>query len=106
MDANLLKFSKNLRKLRKNRKFTLEKLAEKVGVSPNHLSKLESSGTYPSFKLISKLSSALNVKMQDLFNFDEIEDIDFIRKYLEEMIKKSDSKHLNMLYKINNSIIN
>ena len=63
-----MKFSDNLKKMRKKSKFTQEELAEKVCVSRQSVSKWECSEAYPEMKNILKLCEIFNCKLNDLVN--------------------------------------
>ena len=71
MDKKLLLFGKRIAKLRARKNITQEKLAELIGYSPNHISKLESARTNPSFDLIIKIAEALNVEVKELFDYEK-----------------------------------
>ncbi len=92
--------------LREKKGLTQEKLAELVGRSTNHISKIETAGTNPSFDLIVRLAHALNVDLKDLFNFDSLNDINFIKEEFKNYIEKPDENHLKLLYKIHKDLIN
>ena len=76
----------NIKKYRKNADMTQEELAERVGISSKHLSRIEIGSTFPSSTLIEKLCSTLNVSPAGLFysagvkkiDSDEIGDIEQI----------------------------
>ncbi len=99
-------FAARLAYLREKRGYTQEKLAEMVGRSTNHISKIETAGANPSFELIVMLSNALNVEIKELFNFDSLEDITYIKSKFKEYLKKPDESHLKILYKIHKDLIN
>ena len=105
MNKDLMLFAKRLKQIRKQRHLTLEKFAELVEISPNHISKLESARTFPSFQLISRIANALNIDMKELFNFDSDKDTEYIKNEFVQMIKYSDPKYLNTLYKIHQDLI-
>ena len=67
MDKILYLFGKKLRTIRKKRGLTLEKLSELANITPNHLKKIESARTSPSFKSMVNLANALDIKIKDLF---------------------------------------
>ncbi|MGM7719391.1 helix-turn-helix transcriptional regulator [Metabacillus sp. Hm71] len=54
-------------KVRKERKWTQEELAEKAGISRAYLANIENGKHNPSLRVASKLSSLLNMSMNDLF---------------------------------------
>lgn len=106
MMSDIELFAKRLKILRKKRKLTLEKLAELVEVSTNHISKLEAANANPSFILITRLAKALNVELKELFNFDDLQDPDYIRDEFEKLLNFSNDEHIQLLYKIHKDLIN
>ena len=62
---------KNIKKYRKAKKLTQQKLAEKTGIGLNFLGKIEVAYAKPSFETIIKLSQALEISLKDLFDFEE-----------------------------------
>lgn len=62
---------KNLKKYRLDCGMTQEILAEKIGIHPTYVGKLESGKNNPSVKLLFKVSRALGVKLSDIFDFDK-----------------------------------
>lgn len=79
-----MKFGENLYKLRKNAKMSQEKLAEKMEVTRQSVSKWENGESYPEMEKIMKLCSIFHCKINDLVHEDMI-DIDS----LDEDIKMS-----------------
>lgn len=65
-----LRFGKRMRKFRRNKDLTQEKLAELVGVSVDFISLIERGLSSPSFETIQKLSEILEVKYQEFFAED------------------------------------
>lgn len=95
-----------LKQLRKSRGFTQEKLAELIGRDTKHISKLEIAGSYPSIETLERIAVALDVEIKEFFDFDSLKDVNFIKEEFKKMINFSDDKHLQLLYKIHNDIIN
>ncbi len=54
-------FGKNIKRKRKSLGMSQYKLAERLDISPNHLSSLETGKTKPSFDLLCKLCAELDV---------------------------------------------
>lgn len=79
-----MKFGKNLYNLRKSAKMSQEKLAEKMDVSRQSVSKWENGESYPEMEKIMKLCNIFHCKINDLVHEDMI-DIDS----LDEDIKMS-----------------
>lgn len=99
------KFADNLRKLRKSRNLTQEKLAELVDVDFRYISFIENARNFPSAELIEKLAKALEVDYSTMFTFEE----DITRKELEanllKTIKYLSDKNLKILHKFAEDLI-
>ncbi len=67
----LAKLGLNLKKYRLEKGLTQENLAEKVGIHPTYVGKLESGKNNPSTKMLYKITRALGIKFPDLFDFDK-----------------------------------
>ncbi len=59
-------FGKKLRELRKSRRLTQQKLADKLGVSEAMISKYEGNLAYPQFDTLRSLTAILNVSLDEL----------------------------------------
>lgn len=59
--------------LRRLAEMTQEQLAERVGVSPETISRLERGAAVPSLARIEEIAGALGVELPDLFRFRERE---------------------------------
>lgn len=55
-----------IRKIRKARGLSQEKLAEKVGISTTHMSHIETANTKMSLSIFAKIASALEVQADEL----------------------------------------
>ena len=79
-----MKFGENLYNLRKKQKMSQEKLAEKIGVSRQSVSKWENGSAYPEMNRILELCKIFHCQLNDLVN-DNIVDLDS----LDEEVKMS-----------------
>lgn len=93
--SNLMKFGENLQNLRKSKKMSQEKLAEKVQVSRQSISKWERGESYPTMNNIMVLCDIFHCKLNDLVheNLTDINSLDeeikmSIVKFKEEKQKK------------------
>ncbi|MDR2729830.1 MAG: helix-turn-helix domain-containing protein [Treponema sp.] len=59
-------FAENLRKIRRKRGLTQEKLAEKAGMSLQYLALLELSRKFPSGEMLERLATALDIETYEL----------------------------------------
>ena len=65
-------FSKNLSRLRKERKLTQEKLAEALGVSFQAVSKWETAQSYPDIELLPRLAGLLATDIDSLLGYTPV----------------------------------
>lgn len=63
------KFGQRVRKLRKQRGLTQEKLAELTRIDYSYLNLIENGKRNPSLKVIAKLARVLDVRLDDLVRF-------------------------------------
>ena len=62
----------NIKKFRKARGLSQEKLSEMIGIQPRQMSKLETGVHFPSEKTLEAICVTLDVTPKELFNFDFI----------------------------------
>lgn len=62
----------NIKKYRKLKGLSQNKLAELLGISREHLAKIETSKRCISLKLLFKLSDVLDIKLEQLFSFKDL----------------------------------
>lgn len=70
MNAKIL-LGKNLKKYRKLLNLTQEEQAEKAGIYPTYVGKLETGKNKPSVKMLFRLSRAMKIKLSNIFAFDK-----------------------------------
>lgn len=91
-----MKFGDNLRNLRKLKKISQEKLAEKIGVTRQSVSKWECGEAYPEMDNILKLCDIFHCKINDLVHEDMI-DIDSLDEDVKmSIVKFKKEKQRNM----------
>lgn len=95
-------FRKNLQTVRKFNHLSQEKLATKIGVSRQSVSKWENGETYPTTANIIAICSVLHCKVTDLIDTSSEESKNFTAKTRQEIIAltKKDYKHLQKISKI------
>lgn len=64
-----IKLGKNIKRIRRNKNLTQEKLAEMVKVTSKYIQYIESGKRSPSLKSLYKIAKALNVQVKDLMPF-------------------------------------
>ena len=91
-----MKFGENLYNLRKKQKISQEKLAEKIGVSRQSVSKWENGTAYPEMNRIFELCKIFHCKLNDLVN-DNILDFDSLDKEVKMSVVKFNKEKQNKL---------
>jgi transcriptional regulator with XRE-family HTH domain len=61
-----------VREIRKTRGLSQERLAEKVGVDPKQISRIEGGKSAPSFETLEAIAIHLQVEMKDLLDFQHL----------------------------------
>lgn len=91
-----------IQKIRKQKKYTQEHLAELIGIEVPSLSNIETGKYAPSIETLQKLSEVLQVKPWEFYYFNELTD----NEMKQELIKALDSnqKLLKILYNFYKSI--
>ena len=105
MNDYKVKFGKRLQEIRKMRRFTQLMLAEKVEVDAKYISRIESGIFSPSFEIITKFASALDVQPELLFKFSESESKEDSIKGINQKLEKTDLASLKMISKLIEDVI-
>ena len=98
-----MKFGENLYTLRKKQKITQEKLAEKIGVSRQSVSKWENGTAYPEMNRIFELCKIFHCKLNDLVN-ENILDFDSFDKEVKMNVVKFNKDKQNKLKIVSKTI--
>jgi len=64
-------FGKHLKKIREAKGYSQEDLAELVGLEYQTISRIETGYYFTSYENLENIAKALNVKIKDLFDFEE-----------------------------------
>ncbi len=94
------KFGKRVKELRKNKGFTQEQIAERIGIEPPNISKLEKGTHFPLPENIEKIAKALDVKVVDLFDFEHFSNKNILLKEIHTYLEHADEKEIEFLYKM------
>lgn len=91
----------NMKSRRKELNLSQADLAEKIGTSPNYISKIEAERQFPSVQMIEQLASALNFDSLDLFSKETIEKnkLDFVKN---DLLKNVESLIISSFERIQN----
>lgn len=81
-----------VRIIRKARRFTLEQLAERAGISKSVLSKIENGKVSSPISTYSRICSALNVSLADMFSEDNNDDPVVVLKSDRRLLSRNGSQ--------------
>lgn len=91
-----------IKRVRKERGFTQEQLAEMIDIAPRNMSKIEVGASFVSAETLEKLLVALNVTTEELFANDHIKEPKELLAeiYLQLEKIKDDQQRLETVYKM------
>ena len=81
------RFGAHIRSLRKRRKWSLETLGERAGLSPNYCGGIERGERNLTIDNIEKLAGAFGLPVSELFSF-ETEGVDVKKKAVREIVQR------------------
>ena len=87
-----LKFAERLRKYRRDRDMTQEELAQKIGISPQSVSKWERDEGLPDVTMLPKLAGYFGVTIDALLGYDEAAQKEDFDAYFQESRKIYDTQ--------------
>jgi transcriptional regulator with XRE-family HTH domain len=91
-------FGANIKYYRKKQCFSQEQLAEKLGITPKHLSTIETGTTFVSASLLEKFTLQLHVSASALFYSDnEVPHDDNLLGRIDQVINKESKKTSNSI---------
>lgn len=89
-----------IKELRKTRKLSQEELAERIGVEPQHISRLEAGRSFPSLDRLDKIASALDVPLKEFFEFSHLGGAAERLKKIDEMAKGLSEERQRFAYRM------
>lgn len=94
-----------IKELRKKEQMSQEQLAEKIGIDPKHLSRIEVGKGYPSLETLDNLSKVLNVEMKDLFEFQHLDSVDSVADAINSIINTASDKDMQLFLKLLKALV-
>lgn len=86
--------------IRKQKGLTQETLAGKMEVSPKYLSSIERGKENPTLNMLINLADSLEVELEQIFTFIQIEDPKRRKALLESLLKKADDEKIKLALKV------
>lgn len=101
-DVNELKlFGMRMKELRIVKNLSQELLANKAGISPKYMSRIEMGLHFPSFDIIVKLANALQVEVKDFFEFaHEAKNVKDLKEIIRDLLNEADVERLRLAVKV------
>jgi len=93
-----------IKEFRENRRLTQDKLAERVGIDPKHLSRIENGRNYPSLETLEKILSSMDVTYEEIFNFKHLIPKEELITKINKKLVSLDNKKLKFVYNIVNEL--
>ncbi len=99
-------FGMRMKELRTARNLSQEQLAEKSGISPKYMSRIEMGLHFPSFDIITKLATALQVEVKDFFEFaHEAKNTRELKAMISDLLKEVNDEQLRLAVKVLRALV-
>ena len=99
-------FGMRMKELRAARNLSQEQLADKSGISPKYMSRIEMGLHFPSFDIITKLANALQVEVKDFFEFaHEAKNTKELKEMISSLLKEADDERLRLAVKVLRALV-
>ena len=96
---DLLSIGKKIKKLRKEKKISQEKLAEMISMNHRSILRIENSQTVPTLETLCKIAETLEVDIVDFFEQQKILNRDDIIKQINNKLDELTDEELMVFYK-------
>lgn len=92
------KLGLKIKQYRKALNITQESFAEKINLSQRQVSFIEIGKCFPSPETLVNISNILKCSIKELFDFEFIEDLNYIKSELNSMVENYSEDKLKILY--------
>jgi len=94
-----------IKEIRSKRGITQDQLSERMEINPKYLSSIERGKENPTLNTLLKLSESLEVSLDEVFGFVEIEDPDKRKSLIISLLDEANDEQLKLAYRILSAII-
>lgn len=94
-----------IREVRKLRQLSQERLAEKVGVDPKQISRIEGGKSAPSLDTLESIAKNLQVEMKDLLDFQHLRTEERIDDQAQKLLLLMDDKTKRVAIRILHTLV-
>lgn len=91
---------RRIQELRKAKRLSQEKVAEKADISPTYLSRIECGRENPTLDMFIKLANALEVEIWEIFDFGHIVSHKELKGAIQNIARTADEPALRLALKI------
>jgi len=91
---------RRIQELRKAKRLSQEKVAEKADISPTYLSRIECGRENPTLDMFIKLAGALEVEMWEMFDFGHIVSRKELKEAIQRIARSADEPTLRIALKV------
>ena len=103
--TSLIKFGKNIQKIRKSNGYTQEKLAEEIEVSVRYISDIEQDKSKPSYEVLIKICNVFQISLDQVFseylNIKENKSMEYSLAGFDKLSKKDKETIENLIMYFN-----
>ncbi len=97
-------FGARIKEIRESRSLNQEQLAELLNIESRHLSRIETGKCFTTIENIQKIATALNVDIQQLFNFEHKNNREYLILKINEYLNNAPKEKLELSYKLIKSL--
>ncbi|MEW6682526.1 MAG: helix-turn-helix transcriptional regulator [Nitrospirota bacterium] len=89
-----------IKELRKRRGWTQDQVAERTGIDPKHLSRLEVGAGFPSLDTLERLARVLRVDLKDFFEYAHQDHPHTLRAVAVTFVNDATDEQLRLIVKL------
>jgi len=100
MSSARILFGRKVKEIRKNSGLTQDIFSEMIDIEPSSLSNIENGKSFPSMNTVLKIMEKFNVKPQDFFDTDYLDDNEKLEEKIYALAKQLSRKNKQIVYRI------
>ena len=94
-----------VKEIRNKKGLTQEQLSERMEINPKYLSSIERGNENPTLNTLIKLSESLEVDLNQIFSFIQIEDPGERKSMITTLLDQADNEQLKLAFKVLSAIL-
>jgi len=93
-----------IRKFRNKIGLTQEEFGEKINRTQRQVSLIEIGSSFPNPETLANITKTLNCSIKDLFDFEQQENIPYIKEQLHQLVENASDEKLRTMYIITQNL--